>query len=83
MHQSNRTKTCKKNSIKLDKPIQKIKQIHMHISSNHFQHTRLTRNDPKSFNKNATRIHQILQAFHQDFSIKSTKKALNQGKIIL
>ena len=52
-----------KNSIKLDKPIQKFKQLHMHIFSNNFQHAKLARNSPKSLNKNTMRTHQILQVF--------------------
>jgi hypothetical protein len=48
----------------------KIQTISPCIFSNNFQHTKLTRNKPKSINTNAKRTHQILQAFHQDFSTK-------------
>ena len=61
----------------------KIQTISPCIFSNNFQHTKLTRNNPKSFNKNAIQFTRFLQVFLARFFTKKVKeKALNQGKII-
>ena len=81
MNQTIGIKTCKKTSQNWTKQ-HKIQTISPCIFSNNFQHTKLTRNKPKSFNKNCNKNSPNFTNFYQDFQQKVKEKALNQGKII-
>jgi hypothetical protein len=72
MNQTIGIKTCKKTSQNWTKQ-HKIQTISPCIFSNNFQHAKLTRNNPKSFNKNAIQFTRSLQVFLARFFTKKKK----------